>query len=212
MKRLLWLTDIHLNFVGISDRDRYLDSLAAAQPDAILLGGDISEAPDFGDYLSRLDVCLQVPIYFVLGNHDFYRGSIPHVRQRAARLCGQNPRLHYLTSSPPVELTSQCGLVGHDGWADARAGDYERSDVLLNDYVLIHELAIYDKVARRSVLESLGDEAAAHIRQVLPTALERWQRVMLLTHVPPLREACWHEGHISDDNWAPHFTCQAVGE
>ena len=29
--------------------------------------------------------------------------------------------------------------------------------------------------------------------------------------MPPLREACWHEGAISDDQWSPHFTCQAVG-
>ena len=35
---------------------------------------------------------------------------------------------------------------------------------------------------------------------------------MLLTHVPPLREACWHAGQISDDEWAPHFTCVATGE
>jgi Icc-related predicted phosphoesterase len=37
-------------------------------------------------------------------------------------------------------------------------------------------------------------------------------RLILLTHVPPFREACWYEGQISDDQWAPHFTCQAVGE
>ena len=35
---------------------------------------------------------------------------------------------------------------------------------------------------------------------------------MVLTHVPPFREACWHEGRISDDNWLPHFTCKAVGD
>jgi hypothetical protein len=34
---------------------------------------------------------------------------------------------------------------------------------------------------------------------------------VLLTHVPPLREACWHQGHLSDDEWSPHFTCLAVG-
>ncbi len=29
---------------------------------------------------------------------------------------------------------------------------------------------------------------------------------------PPFRETCWHEGRISDDDWLPYFTCQAVGE
>jgi Icc-related predicted phosphoesterase len=42
--------------------------------------------------------------------------------------------------------------------------------------------------------------------------LDRYKEVVMLTHVPPLREACWHEGNISDDEWAPHFTCKAVGD
>jgi hypothetical protein len=27
-----------------------------------------------------------------------------------------------------------------------------------------------------------------------------------------LRDACWHEGHLSDDEWAPHFVCLTLGE
>jgi hypothetical protein len=30
--------------------------------------------------------------------------------------------------------------------------------------------------------------------------------------VPPFREACWYQGRISDDDWLPHFTCQAAAE
>ena len=77
---------------------------------------------------------------------------------------------------------------------------------------MIAELASLDKQTRWDVLRSLGDEAAAHVRQVLPEALARFRDVVLLTHVPPLREACWHAGRISDDQWAPHFTCAAMGE
>jgi hypothetical protein len=32
------------------------------------------------------------------------------------------------------------------------------------------------------------------------------------THVPPFKEACWHEGRISNDDWLPRFTCKAVGD
>jgi 3',5'-cyclic AMP phosphodiesterase CpdA len=63
-----------------------------------------------------------------------------------------------------------------------------------------------------SALQSLGDEAAAHFRRVLPTALQRCDHVLVLMHVPPFREASWHDGKLSDDNWAPHFTCVAAGE
>ena len=47
--------------------------------------------------------------------------------------------------------------------------------------------------------------------EVLPRCAQR-SKINLLTHVPPFRQACWHEGRISDDQWAPHFTCHAVGQ
>ena len=34
----------------------------------------------------------------------------------------------------------------------------------------------------------------------------------MLTHVPPFREACWHGGGISDEEWLPGFTCKAIGD
>ena len=36
--------------------------------------------------------------------------------------------------------------------------------------------------------------------------------MIVLTHVPPFREACWYEGQTTDDNWAPYFVCGQVGE
>ena len=95
------------------------------------------------------------------------------------------------------------------------------SDVVLNDYLLIDELRDMhgfpngDRVLTQQLLEklqALGDEAAAHFRLVLREALQTSRNVVVLTHVPPFHEACWHEGNLSDDNWAPHFVCQAVGE
>lgn len=80
--------------------------------------------------------------------------------------------------------------------------------MILTDYALIAELAGHFRLDRRPMLQRLGDEAAAHIHQVLPEALARFGHVILLTHVPPLREACWHAGRLSDDNWVPHFTCK----
>ena len=111
-----------------------------------------------------------------------------------------------------MALTEETGLVGHDGWADGRLGDYARSEVLLNDYLLIEEVSGLDKEERLERLHALGDEAAAHFRALLPEALERFRRLIVLTHVPPFREACWHRGQISDDEWLPHFSCRAVGE
>jgi len=212
MPRLAWCTDIHLNFAKADALAEFLQHLDAADPDLLLIGGDIAEATDVVHYLELLDHLLQRPVFFVLGNHDFYFGSISRVRHDVRALCARQDRLVYLSDAGVIELAEQVALVGHDGWADARIGDYARSQIMLNDYRLIQELAGMDKQQRWPLLQALGDEAAAVIRQVLPQALERYASVYLLTHVPPLREACWHNGALSNDEWAPHFTCKAVGD
>jgi 3',5'-cyclic-AMP phosphodiesterase len=210
--RLAWLSDIHLNFVDRATAERFFAAVRETQADAVMLTGDVGEARSAIPWLERIDDALQRPLYFVLGNHDFYGGSIAEVRAAAAELQSHRPNLIYLTATDVVPLTSQTALIGDDGWADARLGKYETSYVMMNDYRLIRELAPYTKEQRWWKLKELGDEAAAHIRRVLPEALEQFPNVLLATHVPPLREACWHEGQLSDDEWAPHFTCRAVGD
>ena len=209
--RLLWLTDLHLNFVDPARLSAFLGEIVDVRAEAAIITGDIGEARDVTDYLMRLDDALQIPIYFVLGNHDFYFGSIAEVRARVVELCRQRPRLRYLVNTGAVSLAPKLGLVGHDGWADARLGDYERSLVMMNDYKLIQELAPFGKADRWPRLKALGDEAAAFLARELPLVLDKHEHVVLATHVPPFREACWHEGAISDDEWAPHFSCQATG-
>lgn len=218
MKRFAWVTDIHLNFLEAGRRREFFDLLAAGSPDAILLSGDIAESPVLELHLSEMAEWLRRPVYFVLGNHDFYRGSITETRRRAAQLAEQSPLLVYLCCCGVVELAPGTALVGHDGWADARLGDFDHSDVLLNDYLLIEELARFnrhstlDRSGLGGALNALGDQAAEHFATVLPEALKTYARVLVLTHVPPFREACWHAGCISEDDYLPHFSCRAVGD
>jgi len=84
--------------------------------------------------------------------------------------------------------------------------------VLLNDYVKIHNFVKAGGVGRLALLNSLGDQAAAYLKDILPEALQNYQQVIVLTHVPPFKESCWHEGGISADDWLPHFSCKAVGD
>lgn len=211
--RLAWLTDIHFDFLEPAQVREYLAEVRSSGADAVMLTGDISDGNHVVARLAEMDAALERPIYFVLGNHDFYYGSIRGVRQAVADLCRERPNLQYLTTiSEPIELAPDLALIGHDGWADARLGDYERSMVMMYDYRLIAELAHMTKRERWPVLKALGDEAAEAVREKLRKALARFPRVWLATHLPPLREACWHEGQISNDEWAPHFTCKALGD
>jgi Icc-related predicted phosphoesterase len=210
MKRLAWLTDIHLEFLDPAEVMDFCRVVARVSPDAILIGGDIGNATSVEGFLTLLAGQWQKPIYFVLGNHDFYRGSIAQVRATAARLAETSPWLHWLTISGVVALTPNTGLIGHGSWGDGRMGSAERSQTVLNDYFQIQEFFGLSPSEWFAQLNALGDEAASHLQDLLPQALSRFRRLLLLTHVPPFKESCWHEGRIADDDFLPHFTCSAV--
>ncbi len=215
--RLAWTTDIHLNFVNAAVRKRFLESLSEAA-DAVAISGDIAESSHVETYLQEMQDHLQRPIFFVLGNHDFYRGSILETRSAVTRLAAKTPHLSYLSVTTAVELSPQTAIIGHDGWADARLGDFAGSNVMLNDYRLIEELrgwrreVIHRRENLRRVLQELGDEAARHFQRALAEVTGRYKHVIAITHVPPFRDATWHQQQISDDNWLPHFSCKAVGD
>jgi 3',5'-cyclic-AMP phosphodiesterase len=212
MIRLAWATDVHFEFTTVDVVVEFCERVIALESDGLLLTGDIAQAPSLERYLRALDRALPVPIYFVLGNHDFYHGAIAEVRSAVEALVAQSTRLVWMTQAGVISLGAGTALVGHDGWADARCGDYASSRVLLNDYRLIRELTGLSAEGRRAVLERLGDEAAAHFERVLPDAFVRHRRVIALTHVPPFPEAAWYQGRISDPEWLPHFCAGAVGD
>lgn len=210
--RIAWATDIHLNFVDDEGFKQFRRKILATDCDAILLGGDIGEAPSVAAYLEDLARGLKRPIYFVLGNHDYYRGSIRAVRQWATTVTECSRWLRWLPAAGIVPLTPHTALVGHDGWSDGRLGDFLASPVRLNDYRLIEELSGLHKPALLAKLNALGDEAADYLRVTLADALGRFERTLLLTHVPPFRGSCLYQGKPGDPNWLPHFTCKAVGD
>ena len=94
IKRIAWLTDIHLEFLEPDERAAFVDHLAEAMPDIMLVGGNTGIASNFDLFLQILQTRLKCPIYFVLGNHDFYRGAIAKVRAHAEY---GRPRVQKLT-------------------------------------------------------------------------------------------------------------------
>jgi predicted MPP superfamily phosphohydrolase len=210
--RCAWLTDIHLEFLSSPEAEDFIKSLTQENLDAIFLTGDISTARRLNSHLNLFNHFFHKSVYFVLGNHDYYGGSIDTVRQHTAQFCQEPNQLHWLPTSGVVELTSTTCLVGHDSWADGRFGDFRSSPIMLNDYVQIKDFIPCNKTGRLALLNHLGDEAADFFRTLLPVALAKYEHVIVLTHAPPFKEACWHEGAISSDEWLPHFSCQAVGE
>ena len=219
--KIAWATDIHLNFVGEDVAEDFCRRVSLSQAEVLLIGGDIAEATDLEQWLLFLSKRLSQPIYFVLGNHDYYGSDVGGVRAKMREL--STPELGWLPAADVVELTPRTALVGHGGWGDARLGDFETDTVLLSDYFTIRDLRecagsddpllILSQLAPlKQKLHELGDDAASALRPSLQSAAADYDNVVVLTHVPPFREACWHKGRISEDNWLPGFTCKAMGD
>ncbi len=208
--KIAWLTDIHLDFLQPPAVEDLARGALASAPDAFLLTGDLSVAGSLAGHLSLLEAIWDRPIWFVLGNHDFYGSSIARVRDEVAELCERSRWLRWLPRCGAVALTERTGLVGHDAWADGRAGDPADQRVSLNDWRVIEELAVPAE-ERRARLRELGAEAAAYLASVLPAALARHHEVIVATHPPAFPEACRYYGVSSPAYWLPHLVCAAVG-
>jgi len=212
MKRIAWLTDIHLEFVRVEVALAFIDQIAAESYDLVLIGGDTGTARNLDFFLRAFDERIQCPAFFVLGNHDFYHGSLQQICSLAEEISDRSQWLRWLTTQGIVEISNSTCLLGHDSWADGRLGNGSNSQVELNDYYYIKEFAGLFRQERYRKMAELGGLAEEHFRRWLPLACIDYRNILLLTHVPPFREACWHEGSISDDDFLPHFTCKVVGD
>jgi len=78
--KLTWITDVHLNFLQKDERIDFYHTLFATDSNGVVISGDIAEATSIELILKEIASTIQKPIYFVLGNHDYYRGSINDLR------------------------------------------------------------------------------------------------------------------------------------
>ncbi len=210
--RLGWITDPHLNHCSLAAWDRLVAQVRRSDCDAVVISGDISEGEDVMFQLRRMADAFAVPIYFVLGNHDFYFSSLERTLRVVREGVAADPRLHYLPDLPPIALAPGIVMIGEDGWGDATEGDYARSMVRLNDFHLIDDFRLAAPPRWPSMLGELGRQSAVRLSNKLEAALREAVQVLVVTHVPPFRDACWYEGRTTDDHWAPFFVCGQTGK
>ncbi len=216
MKTLTWLTDVHLNFLSKDEQQRFYKRIKDENPDGVLITGDIAEATNISDILLGMANVVNRPIYFILGNHDYYHGSVHAVRNKMLEFTDSNNLLNWLPQSGPQRLNENTVLVGQDGWADGRLGNYRDTPVMLNDSRLIEELfkeAILGRYPLLDKMQSLADDDANALKANIKDALKlKPKKILIATHVPPFKEACLYEGKISGDDFLPFFGAKVMGD
>lgn len=232
--RIAWLTDIHLDHLWPRDvRDvdvvdtpprivDFCDNVENQNFDAIVISGDISIAGHrfIDNFFATTEYCLKYlserfnkPIYFVLGNHDYYFGSINETRAKMVQLSNKSNGLTWLTNGYIVNLSSEIGLVGHDGWYDLRNGTLTHQYVM-SEFEYVSEFSGYrwDWNIAKKKCQELADDAAEYFLEVIPEALKIYNKLIVVTHVPPFVEASKYRGKPTDEDHLPFYSCKAVGD
>ena len=209
--RLAWCSDIHLNFLHPNGPRAFGESIHdEGQVDAVVVTGDIAEAPSLVSSLESFADGAKVPVHFVLGNHDYYRGAIWEVRAAMQQL--KHPLLTWLDEAHPIQLDTQTALVGHEGWADAQYGNPLGSRVEVADHELIQEFAGALRHEIVSERQRMGLLYAQEAERNLLSACAGYEHIVFATHYPPFIQATWHNGRHSDEHWLPWFSCKAMGD
>lgn len=219
--KLTWACDIHLDHAHPNAIDAFCNKVLEQNADAILLGGDISNANSICDHLEFLsNYWSDKPIYLTLGNHDYYGSGFYDTWKAVEKCAADNSNLFWLDQEGVVALTDNTALIGSGLWCDWRAGDHKRSTVWLNDYSLIHEFKTISMepawLYTEPILKAVQFYAKVHADQLLADlnkAIDAgYKEIVALTHVPPFWEGSFHNGKVQDANWAPHFVCKIAGD
>lgn len=214
--KMLWLTDIHLNFLDKEQRLLFYQDIVKMKGDGLLISGDIAEADSIATILQEMCQAVKKPIYFVLGNHDYYRSHVDGVHVQMKQLMQAEPLLHWWSACGIIAINTGVVLVGQDGWADGRLGSYHHSSVALNDSRMIADLFQKKILGKNYLLEKmqqLADEDTKQLSDKLQQAIKQQpNKVIVVTHVPPFKETCLYEGKISSDDYLPFFGSKAMGD
>lgn len=215
--RLFWTTDIHLNFLDDHWNDivlrEFLDRVSPG--DALVITGDIAEAPTLTGFMERWKAEFDrknSKLYFVLGNHDFYGGSIVEVRNQVSSGVLKDC---WLPTVGVVQLSEKTAMIGHDGWYDGGYGNWYASQLQMTDYDIIAELGpimAYAKDEKWAAIQKYSQESADYVYKMGTEAFKTSEKLFIATHVPPFAEASVYRGQQSDATWLPHFSSKLMGD
>lgn len=211
-----WATDTHLDFLANQQNAflNFAESLVKDNPTGVFLTGDISTAKGLILHLSQIERVVQRPIYFVLGNHDYYGGSIEQVRKAMRELGNTSQFLRYMPTMPYYALSPSTAVVGHDGWYDAYHGDWQGSTFQMPDWTAIHEFREINgnKATIVTQARKLAFEGVTHIHDGIKKAVRYHKNIIILTHYPPFKESHIYQGRVGDDSAQPWFTSKMLGD
>ena len=163
--------------------------------------------------LYLLATCVRCPIYFVLGNHDYWTSSIDKIHDKIRKLCKQFPHLIWLSQSDVIPLNNEVAIIGDEGWFDGRNGNTDYLKLTVDQY-MIEDFRKYKTIDEKlECWRNMALKSSFNIEAKLHKALELgYKTVYILTHFPPWIEATRDRGTILEKFWLPYNTNIKLGQ
>lgn len=211
--KYLWYTDTHLDKKTPWAKANFFRHLKKEDPTGIFLTGDISSGAMLTLDLTLLAKSVNCPIYFVLGNHDYWFSSFEETHDKVRKLCQKYTNLVWLTESDVIHLTPDVALIGAEGWYDVRIGDPKYLKPTF-DWMLIKDFRKLSSWEKRVELFRQKSEESCHILvdKIEKCIEQKCKNIYLLTHVPPWKEATRDEGTFMEKIWLPYNVNLALGK
>jgi predicted MPP superfamily phosphohydrolase len=218
-KSIAWATDTHFDMASKKQFKKFLKSANDANADALLITGDIATSKDWHSSLLHIAHELEdIPVFFILGNHDIYGSSIAAEYEKLNNPNDENNNLFALsTMKSPILLNNSTALIGHQNWWDGGHSNNKSNIIdqtfMFQDYSLIQDLMNLPKAEDRfSVLHALSLEASKVIVAKCKNAFLYRDNVILATHVPPFKQNCTTLSLQMTENFLSHFSSKLLGD
>lgn len=212
-QKFIWITDPHFNFLTKNTLVKKLVELQSSKADGIFITGDITTGNQIYHHLDLMVKIITKPIYFVLGNHDFYHECFEAIDILMKEICLKHSNLYFLDNLESIKLNENTGLIGHTGWYDGRWRNPKTSIVYSWDFALISDFKEEKHFkSKLRLVRDLADMAAEQIGRNLEKALQKYDTVYMLTHIPP-----WPERYSSlripfDLFWKPYNSSKIMAD
>lgn len=216
---IVHISDIHLNFCDANKigenistaykaRQKLLKSIndnISKGGEIILLTGDISESPTLTSEVFWLSENLKRPLYYVLGNHDFYHSDFRTgeiFANCANKFIKLDQQIIYLPARDFVKLNADTILLGFNGLYDCR--NFKRNELedfidgiqIQNDFQYNKNLKeIYDLCEsyenKLKLVQYYADNEVNIFEQKLLKLIKTNEfsninKIIIATHVPPI--------------------------
>jgi len=198
----------------------FVKRLADRSSDGLIVTGDIAESRTIYQFLEILSGAYRRPIYFVLGNHDYYGDWMHETHEKVRRICQEVPPgiLNWMPDKGFIRLNKKTAILGHDGFYDGQEGQPGMAFSLTDFYMPSGIRDLAQAMSRGSShlfakLLELGTNSAVYIRSQVERAHRQGiRRFIIITHVPPFLEASRFRGKPSDPAAAPFYVNKVLGE